>query len=229
MRAILLGSTGLVGAQTLKVLNECKEVDSIFTVSRRAPKLEGNKIDSVVEKDSDLWGDVIRKQKEHDLFISAFGTTKKLAGGTEGFLKIDYGINYDAAKAAKDAGVKTFVLISTTGASALSPFFYFKTKGKLEEDIVALKFPRTIIIRPGLLLGEREASRGFLESSLVKMALLVKDNMFAFPLYPAYDEEVAKTAVFKALEPLNSTEPEVVIVLATEVSKTARKYDAKYL
>ncbi|KAJ9113412.1 Protein fmp52, mitochondrial [Naganishia cerealis] len=228
MRAILLGSTGLVGSLALKILSECKEIDSIFTVSRRAPKVEGSKIDSVIEKDSDVWGDIIRKQKDNDVFISAFGTTKKLAGGNEGFLKIDYGINYDAAKAAKDAGVKTFVLVSSGAASSLSPFFYLKTKGKLEDDIVALKFPRTIIIRPGVLLGEREASHGFFESSLVKVALLVKNSVFAFPLYPAYDEEVAKAAIFTALEPLKSTEPEVVIVLGTEVNKTAKEYDAKY-
>lgn len=223
MRVIVLGSTGLVGSQIVKVLNENSVVDSIVTVGRRSPKLQSSKIDAVVEKDSNLWSDIIKKENGAQMYISAFGTTRKLAGGAENFKKIDYGINYEAAKAAKAAGVHTCVLVSTIGASALSPFLYPKCKGQLEDDIIALKFPKTVIIRPGLLLGEREVAQSWLVTGMKKMALLTKDTMFSFPAYPAEDVEVAKTAILRGLEPLKS-ENEVVIVEGRDVNRAAKLY-----
>lgn len=38
-------------------------------------------------------------------------------------------------------------------------FPYTKMKGKLEDAIIALKFKRTVILRPALLVGERQESR----------------------------------------------------------------------
>lgn len=63
------------------------------------------------------------------------------------------------AKAAKASGVKVFVLISSSGASATSMMGYPKMKGELEEAVKALDFEHTVILRPGLIVGAREGSR----------------------------------------------------------------------
>jgi uncharacterized protein YbjT (DUF2867 family) len=68
-------------------------------------------------------------------------------------------LNYDLAKAAKDAGVDTYVLISTVGASSQSGFAYPKMKGELEDKIKSLGFKHTVILRPGMILGTRSDSR----------------------------------------------------------------------
>lgn len=93
------------------------------------------------------------------MFLSGLGTTKKDAGGLENQRKIDYQLNFDLAKAAKDAGVKTYVLISSTGADSKSWFPYTQMKGQLEDDVIALGFERTVISRPGLIVGDRESKR----------------------------------------------------------------------
>lgn len=73
--------------------------------------------------------------------------------------KIDYDLNLDLAKAAKESGVKVYVLISSAAVSTTSPFPYSKMKAELEEAVKALGFLHTVIIKPGLLVGSREESR----------------------------------------------------------------------
>ena len=63
------------------------------------------------------------------------------------------------AKAAKDAGVETYVLISSGGANSKSAMAYPRMKGELEDAVKALDFKHTIILRPGLIVGERNESR----------------------------------------------------------------------
>jgi uncharacterized protein YbjT (DUF2867 family) len=60
---------------------------------------------------------------------------------------------------AKTAGVDTYVLISATGASSTSRMPYSKMKGDLEDQVQKLEFKHTVILRPGLIVGERDHSR----------------------------------------------------------------------
>lgn len=63
------------------------------------------------------------------------------------------------ARAARDAGTKVYVLISSTGADTSSSIPYSRMKGEIEEDVKKLGFERTVILRPGLISGTREESR----------------------------------------------------------------------
>lgn len=63
------------------------------------------------------------------------------------------------ARAARDAGTQVYVLISSSGASKTSSIPYTRMKGEIEEDIKALGFEKTVILRPGLIAGTREESR----------------------------------------------------------------------
>lgn len=63
------------------------------------------------------------------------------------------------AKAAKESGVKVYVLISSAGVSTKSMFPYGKMKGELDEAVKELGFPHTILVKPGLLVGTRKDSR----------------------------------------------------------------------
>jgi uncharacterized protein YbjT (DUF2867 family) len=91
--------------------------------------------------------------------FSALGTTRAQVGGFDAQRKIDYDLNLELAQAAKAAGVETYVLISSNGANAQSYFAYPKMKGELEEAVKGLGFKHTVIVRPGLIVGERSESR----------------------------------------------------------------------
>lgn len=118
------------------------------------------------------------------------------------------------AKAAKEAGSKVYVLISSANASTSAMFGYPKMKGQIEEDIKALDFDYTVILRPGLIAGYREESRPA-EAVIRKIAgglgmlnsHLLKDGW-------AQDADViAKAAVSAGLKALNDQVPSKVWVL----------------
>ena len=222
MSAIILGSTGLVGLQIVKYADKAASIKKIVTVSRRLPSITSPKINAIEEKDSDKWSEIIENETGTKIFFSAFGTTRSDAGSAENFKRIDYGINYAAAKAAKKAGVETFVLISTMGANANSFFLYPKCKGQLENDIIALEFPRTIIMRPGVLLGDREKPKDMLNKAFVGYARHFHQSRFAsLAMNPVYGYEVAQVAVNLSLEPLPQKK-EVKIVEAAEICAIAK-------
>jgi len=51
------------------------------------------------------------------------------------------------------------VLISSQGANRTSNIPYSRMKGEIEDDVKALGFERTVILRPGVISGTREESR----------------------------------------------------------------------
>ena len=72
---------------------------------------------------------------------------------------MDLGYPLAAAKAARQAGAKQFVLVSSVGADPSAKNFYLRTKGELEQGIRNLGFSAVHIFRPSLLLGKREEFR----------------------------------------------------------------------
>lgn len=219
MSTIIFGSTGLCGAAFLKYADKLEAFARLITVTRRTFDYESPKLEKVVEADSSKYPGIISSTKPQAVYTS-LATTRAAAGSAQAFVDIDYGINYEIAKAAKDAGVKTFVLISSMGASSLSSFLYMKTKGRLEDDVIALKFPRTIILRPGPLLGEREKAKGFLNDTTEKVMKPFHKFSFMRSMFaPIYGDEVGKAAVALVSKPFESTEPVVEIVTGKDIFK----------
>ena len=114
---------------------------------------------AIESSDTAQWASRFPKAPAPAVFFSGLGTTRAQAGGVEQQRKIDYDLNLELARAAKEAGVSTYVLISSGGASASSFVPYSKMKGELEEEVKKLGFTHTVILRPGLIVGDREDSR----------------------------------------------------------------------
>ena len=89
----------------------------------------------------------------------SLGTTIATAGSKEAFYKVDHDLVIDFAKNAKDAGAKTFALVSSVGANPKTSNFYLKVKGETEKDLEAMGFESLIILRPSMLMGERKEFR----------------------------------------------------------------------
>lgn len=223
MSALIFGATGLCGNEILKTSVALAKFSNITTVTRRDFDFVSDKLNKIVEADPAKYKDIISSAKASVLF-SALATTRAAAGSAKRFVEIDHDLNLEIAKAAKEAGVKTFVLVSSVGANSLSPLLYLKTKGRLEDDVIALKFPHTIILRPGPLLGEREKPKGFLNdlsAGTFKFFhnTFIGNNLF----YPIYGSEVGKVAVHLAEESLEQSseepaeEPKVKVVGGKEL------------
>ncbi|KAJ4299013.1 Protein fmp52, mitochondrial [Kalmusia sp. IMI 367209] len=157
----LAGSTGLVGSHILSTLLAHPSITSVYAYARRSPPnpTASTKLFHIPSAETDKWPSQFPRESNPKIFLSALGTTKGAAGSVEAQRKIDLDLNYDLAKAAKDAGVECYVLISTAGATSSSMFPYTKMKGQLEDKVKELGFKHTVILRPGLIQGTREESR----------------------------------------------------------------------
>jgi dTDP-4-dehydrorhamnose reductase len=166
----IFGSTGAVGSQILATLINSENFTSIKTISRTLPQSQSPKLQTISEPSSSSWSSLIPTLSPSPTTIfNAVGTTRAKAGSIAEQWKIDHDLCIDLAKAAKEAGVKTFVFISSGGTrgflSAYVP--YSKMKVGVEEAIEKLGFENSIILRPGLIIG-REVSKAPLVEMVVE-------------------------------------------------------------
>ena len=145
--------------------------------------------------DTTSWPAQFPRELSPKIFLSALGTTRAQAGGFEAQKAIDLDLNYNLARAAKDAGVECYVLISAASANTQSNFAYTKMKGELEDKVKALGFKHTVIIRPGLIMGTRGESRPA-EAALRGFAGLLKKVSPSLTNFWGQDAEcIGKAAV----------------------------------
>ena len=141
---ILAGASGLVGG----LLAARLEGQSLTAIGRRhVPGIADQRIAPVAQ-----WPALVATLAP-DIAISTLGTTIRAAGSQEAFAAIDQDAVVAFARAARDAGARQFLMVSSVGAGGAS--FYLKTKGRAEASVRVLGFQRVDIFRPGLLLGER--------------------------------------------------------------------------
>ncbi|OIW24901.1 NAD(P)-binding protein [Coniochaeta ligniaria NRRL 30616] len=164
MSAAIIGSTGLVGSYILSTcLAETSPWTKIYTISRRQPKSAGPKLSAVVESDTTKWSAALSGiSPAPEVVFSALGTTRAQAGGIAQQWKIDHDLNVELVKAAKAAGVKDFVFISSAGIrGALSGRVpYSKMKQGVEDAVQGAGFDHAVVLRPGLIMGDREVPHG---------------------------------------------------------------------
>jgi len=201
----LVGGTGLVGSNILSILSTLPTISNISLLARRDPKTTSEKIQPIIEADSSKWASRIPEVKPTPpIFFSALGTTRAQAGGLENQRKIDLDLNVELAKKAKEAGVKVYVLISSSGASTASRVPYSKMKAELDEAVKALEFEHTVLVKPGLIVGSREDSRPpeFAVRTIAKIFGAISTTYLKDPWSQDADV-IAKAAIsagFKCLE-----------------------------
>ncbi|KAL0941837.1 nad dependent epimerase dehydratase family protein [Colletotrichum truncatum] len=160
--AAVIGSTGLVGSHLLSNLITSEAFATINTLSRRPPKAGGTTLKPIIEADTTAWPPKLAAlQPPPTVVFSALGTTRAAAGSIAEQWKIDHDLNVELVKAAKAAGAKAFVFVSSAGTRGLiagqAP--YSKMKNGVEDAIKEAEFDHGIILKPGMILGEREQSR----------------------------------------------------------------------
>lgn len=155
--ALILGATGLVGGHLLKLLLDDDRYGKVTIFVRRPTGITHTKLlEQIIDfEDIKNW----KKLLSGDVLFSCLGTTIKKAGTREKQYRADYIYQYEAAAAAVDMGVATYVLISSAGADPHSRIFFSRMKGELDRDIKKLPFQAIRIMKPSVLVGERKEKR----------------------------------------------------------------------
>lgn len=141
---LVAGATGLVGGL---VLGLCP---AAIPVSRRP--IAGRP--GVVAEFDDL-----PPLPPADVAVCALGTTRARAGSAAAFRAVDHDAVLAFARAAKAAGVRHFILVSSVGANPKARLLYPRTKGEVERALAGMGFQRLDILQPGLLIGARAERR----------------------------------------------------------------------
>lgn len=227
MNTLILGATGLCGSNILKYVQTTNKINEIHTITRSPITQNDNDNEKVInhlEKDNTKWGEIIKEKigaNKIEIAFSGLATTRATAGGTDNQYKIDHDLNIELAKVLKEQGCKTFVVVSSLGASVDSRFFYMKMKGEIERDLIDLDFDHLIILRPGMLLGERLKKHngwGTLLGTCIGN-LFYRSRLQSLVKYPIQGDDVAKAGVYLAL----NAKDKVQIVESGELLDIASK------
>jgi uncharacterized protein YbjT (DUF2867 family) len=175
-KAIVIGSTGMVGTQLIQLLLESKEYSEIVSLVRRPSGITHPKLaEYPVDFDKpETWSNLVAG----DVLFSALGTTIARAKTKENQFKVDFTYQYSVAEVAAKNGVSRYVLVSSAGANSKSGTFYLKMKGKLDEAVQSLPFEVISILRPGQLDGDRLEKRFGEKAGLKVMAFFNKMGLF---------------------------------------------------
>lgn len=221
--AIVIGGSGLVGAQLIDELLADDRFSNVVSLGRRplerAPnaKLEQHSIDF---RKPESWSQLVKG----DVLFSSLGTTAKKAGSKEAQYEVDHTFQLHGARAAKEQGVPSYVLVSAAGADASSSLFYNRMKGELDRDVAALGFERCHVLRPSILEGDRQESRPGEAFGIAAM------KAFKFipglkKYRPIHVNTVARAMIAAALDPRPGSfvhEPGELFELAAGVPRAAQ-------
>jgi len=139
----------------LRLLLEDRMYDRVVALARRPlgikdPRLEERLVDFDRLDATDLAADHV---------FCALGTTMKHAGSREAFRKVDYDYVRLLAEGSRAGGARVFALVSAVGANPKSGNFYLRVKGEAEQAVTSAGFDAVHIMRPGVLLGQRNEHR----------------------------------------------------------------------
>lgn len=161
--ALLLGASGLVGAELLQKLLKDERYNKITCLLRRPLQGSlnaeyGDKLQPIVVEFDNLQDYEGYFAVDH-VYV-CLGTTIKKAKSKAAFRKVDFEYVHAAAQLARAQHAKGFVWISSVGADSKSGNFYLRVKGELEDSIFSMNgLDHAATVRPSLLLGDRQESR----------------------------------------------------------------------
>jgi uncharacterized protein YbjT (DUF2867 family) len=155
-RIMLVGSTGAVGREVLRLALADARVSKVVAPTRRPLndthiKLENPVLDFAQLPPEAEWWDV-------DAVICTLGTTIRTAGSQAAFAAVDRDLPIRIARLAKQAGATRFALNSSLGAHPKGNF-YLRTKAEAEQGIRDLGYPGFVVVRPSLIDTRRAARR----------------------------------------------------------------------
>lgn len=154
-RIALLGATGMIGRQVMEKAVGRRGQRLTAIARREVPLPPGARMEMLLS-DPDYWPDAIAAARA-DVAVIALGTTIRAVGGDrDAFRAVDHDLVMTCARAAREAGVRHLIAVSSVGAQRASKSFYLSVKGEVEDALARLHFGRLDILRPGLLRGRRE-------------------------------------------------------------------------
>ena len=153
MKAIITGSTGMVGNLVLKHCIDSDEITKVVTIGRRSTQLSSSKLEELVIHDFMDYSDIEDHFEAIDIAYFCLGEYTGAVPDDE-FKKI----TVDFVRAFADVLKKRspdakFILLSGSGADQTekSRMSFAKYKGMAENYLISKNFPEVYFFRPGYI------------------------------------------------------------------------------
>ncbi|OMP93025.1 NAD(P)H-binding protein [Raoultella terrigena] len=191
-QVLITGATGLVGGHLLRMLVREPTVSAIAAPTRRPLADTQGVFNPHDPQLSDALAQVVDPL---DIVFCCLGTTRREAGSKAAFIHADYTLVVDTALTGLRLGAKHMLVISAMGADPHSLFFYNRVKGEMEQALRAQAWRHLTILRPSMLLGERDNRRAN-EALLAPLFRLLPGNWKSIDA-----RDVAQAMLSEALAP----------------------------
>jgi uncharacterized protein YbjT (DUF2867 family) len=159
MTLLIIGSTGLVGRELVRLAAERPDVSQVTALVRRDPGARPSPKVRYRVVDFAHLGQDLDEVFAVDTVLSAMGTTARATPDPAQYRQIEVGIPLAVARRAHAAGATRFGLVSSVGASPSARTTYLRQKGALEVALEQMGWARFVIARPSFLAGERNEFR----------------------------------------------------------------------
>lgn len=148
--AAIIGATGLVGQQLLKLLLASDRYEQVHYIGRRRVDIDSGKLVQHVMPLDQINSLKIDGRIDHA--YCALGTTIDIAKSKENFARVDRDYVCAFAGWAIANGASAMAVNSSLGANAKSVNFYLHTKGEMEQCVRRAGFKSLTFVRPSLLV-----------------------------------------------------------------------------
>jgi uncharacterized protein YbjT (DUF2867 family) len=150
---LIAGASGLIGTALVRQLDPAHSL-TLLCRKAGAPQPRHHWLPADFEQLADL-----DLPSPVDIAFCCLGTTRKQAGSDDAFRRVDHDYVLAFAKLARRHGCQRLIVVSSLGANPRSPALYPRTKGQMEQALLAQSWQRLAIVRPAMLLGNRQPPR----------------------------------------------------------------------
>lgn len=150
---LIIGSSGMIGGEILKLCLENSQIGTITLINRRTLNIKHNKINEIIHDDFLNFENVKYAFDNQNICFYCLGVYTGQVATTE-FNKITIDYTKAIGLILKEKSPQaTFCFLSGAGAdsSEKSKVLFAKAKGIVENFLISLKFAKTYIFRPGYI------------------------------------------------------------------------------
>lgn len=208
-KILIVGATGDTGKRVIEILRNSQSFKPVAMVRKEEQKeiFEDMEIETVL---ADLEKDVDHALEGMDKIIFAAGSGGNT--GDEKTIAVDQNGAIKIIDAAKKAGIKKFIMLSSMGADDPSSHptlkTYLEAKKKADEHLIESGLPYTIL-RPGALNDDLGLAKVKLAEKLNQQGEISRDDV-AFLLVMSLADPLVKNKIIEAIEGKESIKSAII-------------------
>lgn len=151
IKAIITGSTGMVGEGVLHVCLNNENVESVLVINRKPCGVNHPKLKEIIHKDFMNLSEIKEQFAGYNACYFCAGVSS-VGKNEEEYKKLTYDLTLNFAKTLlNDEMILTYVSGSGTDSSEKGKLMWARVKGKTENDLLKLGFKNAFMYRPGYI------------------------------------------------------------------------------